>query len=377
MQGARIESVKHTRRLALVAILVAVCGAVPGAQTNARRLTTVDALRQFPGFFHLQNVLLHGEFAEDGQRIALRANDSEIRVRLSGGVAPVSGPVEVRGQLLDIGRLESGDPRAGNFAEGRESSSWPRPGEELILIVQGATASEPMATPTLRALALEPWKWAGQTVTVTGNFRGRNLFGDLPDAPGKGRYDFIVRGGEGSVWVTGMRPRGQGFDFDVDRRIDSNRWLQVTGPLVHDRGLVRIEATRLTLARAPARAEPERDEGAPVSTVPLTPADVVFNSPTEGETDVLPSGPVRVQFSKGLADASLVGRVRASYVGGAPGGDGLTFKTTYDAANRAIEIRFAQPLEAFRTVKVEILEGVTAFDGAPVTPWSVTFTAGN
>jgi hypothetical protein len=245
-----------------------------------------------------------------------------------------------------------------------------------MLIVTGVAAAEPMTTPTLRALALEPWKWAGQTVTVTGNFRGRNLFGDLPDAPGKGRYDFIVRGGEGSVWVTGLRPRGSGFDFDVDRRIDSNRWLQVTGPLIHDRGLVRIEAKSLTLARAPARTDADRDEGAPVSTAPLTPADVVFNSPTEGETDVSPSAPIRVQFSKGLAEASLVGRLRASYMGAA-GSDGLALKTTYDAANRAIEIRFAQPLEAFRTVKLEILEGVTAFDGAPVTPWSLTFTVAN
>ena len=140
---------------------------------------------------------------------------------------------------------------------------------------------------------------------------------------------------------------------------------------------MRIEATRLTLARAPVRSDAERDEGAPVSAVPLTPADVVFNSPTEGETDVSPSAPIRVQFSKGLAEASLAGRVRASYVGGAPGSEGLALKTTYDAANRAIEIRFAQPLEAFRTVKIEILEGVTAFDGAPVTPWSLTFTVAN
>ncbi len=360
---------KHTRRLALVATLVAICGAVPGAQSNVRRLTTVGALRQFPGYFHLQNVLVRGELAEAGQRIALRANDTEIRLRLDGNVTPSSGPVEVRGQLIDIGRLESGDPRAGNFAEGRESTSWPRPGEELVLQVSGVTASEPMVTPTLRALALEPWKFAGQTVTVTGNFRGRNLFGDLPDAPGKGRYDFIVRGGEGAVWVTGMRPRGSGFDFDVDRRIDSNRWLQITGPLLLDRGLVRIEATRITLARAPDRTDPDRDEGAPVSAAPPTPADVVFNSPTDGETDVSPTAPIRVQFSKGLAEATLAGRVRASYVGAAPDAVGPALKTTYDAANRAVEIRFAQALEAFRTVKVEIVEGVTAFDGAAVTPW--------
>jgi hypothetical protein len=370
--------VRHPRRLAVVALLVLLCGAAPGAQSTTRRLTTIDALRQFPGYFHLQNVLVRGEFAESERRIALRANDTEIRVQLDSSVSTTTGPVEVRGQLIDVGRLESGDPRAGNFAEGREieRDRWPRPGEELLLQVTAVAKADPLATPTLRALALEPWKFSGQTVTVTGNFRGRNLFGDLPDAPGKGRYDFIVRGGEGSVWVTGMRPRGSGFDFDVDRRIDSNRWLQITGPLVHDRGLVRIEATRIQLARAPEQQPDADSQESAVPAVPRVAAEVVFNSPTEGETDVMPGAPIRVQFSKGLNEASLVGRVRASYLGAQAGTEGPALKTTYDAANRAIEIRFAQPLEAFRTVKLEILDGVTAFDGAPFTPWSLTFTVG-
>jgi hypothetical protein len=177
--------VQPTRALALTAILVAICGAGPGAQGTQRRLTTIDALRQFPGFFHLQNVLVHGEFVENERRISLRGGDSQIRVQLSQNVTASSGVVEVRGQLIDVGRLESGDPRAGNFAEGRESTSWPRPGEELVLQVSAVAPSQPMVMPTLRALALEPWNLR-QTVTVTGNFRGRNLFGDLPDAPGKG-----------------------------------------------------------------------------------------------------------------------------------------------------------------------------------------------
>ena len=367
---------KPTKALALTAVLVVVCGALPGAQSTQRRLTTVDALRQFPGFFHLQNVLLHGEFVENDRRISFRGGDTEIRVQLSQNVTTSSGAVEVRGQLIDVGRLEAGDPRAGNVIEGRENSAWPRPGEELLLQVTAVTASQPMVTPSLRALALEPWKFAGQTVTVTGNFRGRNLFGDLPDAPGKGRYDFIVRGGEGSVWVTGMRPRGSGFDFDVDRRIDSNRWLEVTGPLIHDRGLVRIEATKVALAKAPAATDADRDDGAPVSAAPPPPLEIVFNSPTEGETDVTPTSSVRVQFSKGLAEASLAGRVRASYVGAPAGAEGPTLKTSYDAANRAIEIKFDKPLEPFRTVKIEIAEGVAAFDKGPLAPWTLTFTVG-
>ena len=33
--------------------------------------------------------------------------------------------------------------------------------------------------------------------------------------------------------------------------------------------------------------------------------------------------------------------------------------------------------EAFRAVRIELLEGILAFDGAPLTPWSITFTTGS
>ena len=35
-----------------------------------------------------------------------------------------------------------------------------------------------------------------------------------------------------------------------------------------------------------------------------------------------------------------------------------------------------KPLEAFRTVKVEVLDGLKGFDGAPFKPWTVTFSIG-
>ena len=141
----------------------------------------------------------------------------------------------------------------------------------------------------MRALALEPWRFDGQTVTVIGNFRGRNLFGDLPDAPGKSRYDFVLRGAEGAVWVTGLRPRGRGFDLDVDRRVDTNRWLEVTGTVVHDRGLVRIEGTRIAAATRTdrsARRWPRR--AAPAA--PPPPLEVVFFSPTRRRDRRQPDG---------------------------------------------------------------------------------------
>jgi hypothetical protein len=303
----------------------------------------------------------------------LRSEETEMRVFLKD-VQSKSGAVEVRGQMVDIGRLEPTDPRAGPFAEGREADHWPKPGEELVLNLTSVSEAQPATSPSVRAIVLEPWKFQGQTVTVTGNFRGRNLFGDLPDAPGKGRYDFVLRGAEAALWVTGIRPRGRGFDLDVDRRMDTDRWLQITGVVSRERGLVSIAASQIAAAMPPEATLAE-EAGPPPP--PPPPLEIVFNSPTEGETDVAGTTSVRVQFSRGLQEPSLQKQIRITYLGAAPGTTPeLEFKTTYDAANRAIEIKFAKPLEPFRTVKVELLDGVKAFDGGLLAPWSVTFSTG-
>jgi hypothetical protein len=363
-----------TLRVVLI-VLLAAGAARP--QTSARRLTTIDSLKQYPGFYHLQNVLLRGEIDDASAKLQLKADEQTIRMQLDGGVSTKTGPIEVRGLLIDVGRLDPGDPRVGAVGEGRDNDRWPRPGEELFVRVSAIVEVPPSATTaTVRAIALEPWKFDTQKVTVVGNFRGRNLFGDLPGAPGKSRYDFVLRGVEGAIWVTNLRPRGSGFELDVNRRIDTDRWIEVTGTIVRDRGLVSIDATRLTLAKAPQDEAPA-ESAAPA--VPLEPVQVVFSSPTGGEIDVTPTGTIRIQFSRGLSEPSLAGRLRVSYVGAPVAADtdsGLRFQAAYDGANRAIVLRMAQPFEAYRTVKVEILEGMKAFDGAPVTPWSLTFSVG-
>lgn len=345
------------------------------AQGATRRLTTIEALRQFPGFYHLQNVLLRGEFADDGQRLLLRADEQQLRVMLADGVSSATGPVEVRGQMIDIGKLDPGDPRAGGFIEDREAERWPRPGEELVVRVTDVRSADSTGTASIRSVSLEPWRYQGQKVTLLGNFRGRNLFGDLPGAPGKSRYDFVIRGSEGAIWVTGQRPRGKGFDLDVDRRFDSDRWLEVTGTIVHERGLVLLEAAQLAAATAPA-AEPPPEPDVPAS--PPPPIEVVFSSPTPDEIDVTPASPVRIQFSRGLDPKSVAGAFRVAYVG-VPASAATPvppFETTYDAANRAITLRFKEPLERFRTVRIDVLDTLKAFDGAPTKPWTLTFSVG-
>jgi hypothetical protein len=232
------------------------------------------------------------------------------------------------------------------------------------------TEATPATTPSVRALALEPWKFDGQTVTVTGNFRGRNLFGDAADSPVSGRYDFVLRGAEGAVWVTGLRPRGRGFDFDVDRRLDTDKWLEVTGVVSHKRGLVSIAATKVALVDPPTTRVVEDLTPPP----PPPPLEVVFSSPSNGEPDVSPAAPIRIQFSRGLREASIAGHVRVSYVGETP--TPLEPKITYDAATRSLQMRFAAPLEPFRMVTVELLDGLVAFDGGTFAPWAVTFSVG-
>jgi hypothetical protein len=346
------------------------------AQTPARRLTTIDGLRRFSGYFHLQNVILRGEFAEAGSRVVLRSGDSEMQVMLNDATT-TDGPVEVRAQLIDVGRLTPTDPRLSRYENRPDAEHWPTPGEELLLSISSVAKAEPASMPTIRGLALEPWRFDGQSVTVTGQFGGRNLFGDLPASPAKNKYDFVLRGTAGAVWVTGLRPKGKGFDLNVDARVDTSHWLQVTGAVKRERGLVLIEARTIVPASAPATRVVIEEAPPP----PKEPGEVVFSSPTDGETNVSAAQPIRVQFSRGIDPPSLTGRLRISYVGGAaPSPDAppaaIDVQISYDAGTRAVEMRLSKPLEAFRTVKVELLDGVKTFDGAPIKPWSVTFSVG-
>lgn len=369
--------------LVLGAVTALMAGTTASGQATQRRLTTIHAVRQFPAYYHLQNVLLRGEFSDSGaeasakaadEQLTLRADDRELRVSLETGVSTTRGPVEVRGYIVDIGRLNPDDPRAVPLRQGRDVADWPRPGEEVVLRVTGVSGAQVPTAPTVRALTLEPWRYVGEKITLLGNFRGRNLFGDLPGAPAKSRYDFVLRGAEGAIWVTGLRPRGRGFELEVDRRIDSDRWIEVTGTVVHENGLVTLEGTTVTMAEAPkVQAVPE--EKAPE--VPKLPVEVVFHSPRDGETDVRPKETIRIQFSRGLNEKSLADRIRITLAGAPAGGPSLAHKAAYDAGSRSIAIRFDTPLPALSTVRIEILDGVVGFDGAPVTPWAVTFSTGS
>ena len=67
---------------------------------------------------------------------------------------------------------------------------------------------------------------------------------------------------------------------------------------------------------------------------------------------------------------------RESAERGEPQPPPVAVATTYDAGRRVLELKFAAPLERFRTVEVELGEGILATDERPLAPWRLRFTVG-
>jgi hypothetical protein len=376
--------------LLLTAGLLAVASPVVPASAQAvvtRKATTVEALLAYPTFFHTQPVRVRGEVRQRDGSYYLVSEAHEVELAgQAAGAGPAPGQrVQVTGTFIDPGHLEAGDPRlrgvdVATLAQARLRKPWPGVGELRLLLVDDVTEPLVVGAVTVRSLALDPERFVDQQVMVVGRFRGRNLFGDQPTSPGRSRWDFVLGLADASIWITGIRPRGDDFVLDIEARADTGRWLEVTGTVRMSRGLVYLDATTIRLARPPA--DPAAAE--PVVRVPAVgpPPEVVFSTPTNEETDVAPTTVVRIQFSRDLDKATLAGRIRVSYLSqqsaerGEPQPPPIEFKTSYNEPARALEIRFVQPLERFRSVVIEIGEGVLATDSAPLEPVSLRFTVG-
>lgn len=374
--------------LALALPVTAAAQPAPGA-TAARKATTTHALNAHPLFFHGSPVRVRGTIraTDDGRRIRLAYEGRSVLLAGSAVMGEVTseGIVEITGTFVDVGRLDPGDPRlagidvAALWPESGGTRAWPAQDELQVLLTDTVMPAEPFAAPSLRGLALDPFRYEGEAVTVTGRFRGRNLYADQPVAPGRSRYDFVLQSADASLWVVGKRPRGSGFSFNVDARVDTSQWLEARGTVRVERGLVMIEADQLALAK-PA------EERAPAEAVVRVPTrgprpEVVFSVPLQGETGVALTGTVRVQFSRDMSGESFAGQVRAAYAGGA-GSDPmvprppLKFSARYVAGLRTLEITFAEPLLANHTVVVTFGEGITATDGAALVPYELRFETG-
>jgi hypothetical protein len=177
-----------------------------------------------------------------------------------------------------------------------------------------------------------------------------------------------------------MRPKGKDFDLALDARIDTNRWLTLRGTIQQGRGLQWLDAEAGTLALAKPPTETPVEE--PIRVPAGPPPEVVFSAPTEEETDVATSTNVRIQFSRDLDASTLKSRIRVSYFRaqsverGEPDTPSVEFTSQYNGPSRVLELRFPKGLERFRTVKIELLEGIVGSDAQPLKPWTLTFSLG-
>jgi hypothetical protein len=132
-------------------------------------------------------------------------------------------------------------------------------GEFLFWTYTLATASEarprgPGGGLTLEGLVNQEAPFGTKDVTVRGQFRGRNLFGDLPADSAATPADWVIGDGPFYVWVTGKPPKGRGFSLDPASRADCAFWLAIEGrPEKHGEVVVLRARSIQFLGRSPGR----------------------------------------------------------------------------------------------------------------------------
>ena len=363
--------------------------AIADAQPATRRATNLSTLLAYPGFFHGRPLVIVGTVGLEKDQLRLSDDNGSIHL-LFKGTAP-DGLDEVRGEFWDIGRMKADDIRLSTY-DLRQTfkmdpdAPWPRPGDVTAFIATAVAPAVLPAQPSIRAIVLNPSRYLDQKVAITGQFSGRNLLGEMPDAPGKSRYDFVLRSTDAAIWVTNMRPKlkeanGKEIELGLDARIDTGRWLTLRGTVQQARGLLLLdaEAGSLSFAKPPTDTRTEED---PIRVPAGPPPEVIFSTPTQDETDVPMGTTVRIQFSRDIDLATLKGRVKPHYLEsqsaerGEPVTPSADFTFQYAGANRVLELRFTKPLERFRTLKVDLLDGILGTDGQPLKAWTLTFMLG-
>lgn len=353
-------------------------------QSLGRRVTTLEALSTYPLFFHGEEIVIHGTLNNQGNLVYLTENKNQL---LTLGILleskDVTERLEVTGTYYDIGRLEPNNPRVDTqlikrLSEALLNKPWPGTGE-LPLLVASSTRSAPLPTNiSLRTVALDPKEFLGQEVTIIGRFRGRNLYGDLPESPGESRWDFVLVSVDAAVWIVGKEPKGNDFTLDVQARIDTGRWLQVTGEIRLNDGMVVLAAKAIALADPLEDAE---DRPTEVQTSKQPPPEVVFSAPLPNDSNVPQDTTVRIQFSRDMAPSTFIGQIRITFskIESSNSKPLLEpgYKFQYLNRNRVLEIEFTEELKQFQTVNVELLNEITSIDGMVLEPWSLSFLVGN
>jgi hypothetical protein len=228
----------------------------------------------------------------------------------------------------------------------------------------------PEAKPvTLEALVVQPGKRDGQTVRVVGKFRGKNLYGDLPVRSQRESRDWVIKDDVYAIWVTGRKPKGDGFELDTNLKRDTNKWLEVTGRIETRGGVTYLQARSVALTTPPSATADAQPPPPPPEKPKVAPV-VVFSLPLDGKEEVTANGRIIIQFNKDMDEQSFRGRVVLRYAGPVRPGDrpfdGM--KLSYDWGRRALTVDPGDVLRPGREVEILLLSGISDLEGMALTP---------
>ncbi|MGH7536473.1 MAG: Ig-like domain-containing protein, partial [Gemmatimonadales bacterium] len=232
-------------------------------------------------------------------------------------------------------------------------------------------AAEKAATAVrLEDLVNRPGKYEGKFVRVSGRFRGQNLFGDLPNRSRRKGADWVIKDDVYAVWVTGRKPKGEGFSLDASLKRDTGKWMEVVGRVATVGPVVYIQASGVALGTAPAQAAVEASPTPPPPEKPKTPPVVVFALPLDGDREVPRAIRFQVQFNKDMNEESFKDRVVLRYAGRPQPGDRefTAVRLTYDGGHRALVVDPGDVLRPGRIVELLLLPGIVDMDGLPLEP---------
>jgi hypothetical protein len=225
---------------------------------------------------------------------------------------------------------------------------------------------------SLASLLAQPGRHDGQTVRVVGKFRGRNLYGDLPVKSQRESADWVIKDDVYAVWVTGRKPKGDGFSLDAGLKRDTGKWMEILGRIETRGGVTYIRALNVNLAAPPSATATAAPPPAPPQR-PKVPPVVVFALPLDGEAEVPANAQFIVQFSKDMDEKTFDGHVLLRYVGPKLPGDrefdGL--KLRYDHGLKALTVDPGDVLRAGRQLELILLPGILDTDGMSLTPRAV------
>jgi hypothetical protein len=221
-------------------------------------------------------------------------------------------------------------------------------------------------TVTLDEIGARHDRFRGRLVRVVGEFRGRNLYGDLPAKSLRDSTDWVIRDGSSAAWITGRKPQGRGWSLQADSKKDTGKWIMVTGRVDVSQGIVYLRPSHLALTPMPRRRAPqETPASVDPPARPQAPPVVVFALPMDRETNLPTATAFTLQFSKDMDAQSFKGRVLMRYAGAhRPGDRPFEFLTMhYDEGRRALRIDPGDALRSGRDVELLLLPGIQDKEG--------------